>query len=290
MTRFSIPARSAARAMIAARIVGCRRPPRRPRKTGASGVRLLVRAQSGELLRERRCERLAPRLAALARADEDGGVGAIEVDVAPVEGDQLRAAKAGQHERHEHQPVALGEPPVAPRGPGRGLEQPLKLRRRKPVRHLPRLRGRFEIAERVRQTGATRVPAKEPAQEDEAPVVGGRGRVRPVAILVEVDDDHSFLDRALARAAALDPAQEVIENDAIRGHGALAAARARETTKPVVARRMKRTRRGSADVGAGGDADVAQALRDDREGGAPVTGPSRGAQGLPEPADRQAVG
>jgi hypothetical protein len=50
-------------------------------------VRLITRAPAGELVRERWRERLAPRLAALARANENGGLGAVEVDVAPVERD-----------------------------------------------------------------------------------------------------------------------------------------------------------------------------------------------------------
>ena len=66
--------------------------------------------QTRELAGERRGERLAARLAALAAADKQRGALGFEVEVAPVQREQLGAAKTGRDERQEDEPVALDKP------------------------------------------------------------------------------------------------------------------------------------------------------------------------------------
>jgi hypothetical protein len=71
--------------------------------------RLSCRAQERELTRERRRERLTPRLSALAAAHEQRWASALEIEVGPVECDQLGSAEAGLDERAQDEPVALSE-------------------------------------------------------------------------------------------------------------------------------------------------------------------------------------
>jgi hypothetical protein len=51
---------------------------------------------------------LAPRLAALAAADEQRPLASVELEVAPLERAQLGATKAGRDEGEQREPVALG--------------------------------------------------------------------------------------------------------------------------------------------------------------------------------------
>src|SRR5262249_3507775 len=101
--------------------------------------RLTSCTQERELARERRRERLAPRLAALASAHEQRGPPALEIEVGPVERDQLCTAKAGLDEREEHEPVALGERDRP--GSGAGSQ-----RRRGGARTLSRSASRLPVA------------------------------------------------------------------------------------------------------------------------------------------------
>lgn len=176
VTRFSIPARCAARRMIAARIVGCRRLPSRPQKTGAPAGGFPDRAQPGELARERSREWLAARPAALAAADEQRRPWPVELEVGPVDGDQLRAAEAGLQEREQNEAVALGEAGALPRRVLGRCQQPGELLLGQPVGLLLGLRRRLELEEGIGQPAAATEPAEEAAQKAEAAVVGGRRR------------------------------------------------------------------------------------------------------------------
>ena len=108
-----------------------------------------VGAEERELAGERRCERLAARLAALAAADEQRRPRSLELEVSPVERDQLRPAQARLDEREQDEPVTLGEARAPPRRVlGRG-EEAGELLLGQPVRLLLRLRRRL----RARGTG-----------------------------------------------------------------------------------------------------------------------------------------
>ena len=58
-------------------------------------------------------ERLATGLAALATTHEHGRQWAVEIEVAPLRLDQLRATQARSHQGHQHEPVAPDKPHLA---------------------------------------------------------------------------------------------------------------------------------------------------------------------------------
>ncbi len=66
-------------------------------------------ADAPELSCETGRHRLTPRLSALAAADEQRSLSSVEVEITPLEGAELGAAKAGRHEREQDEPVSLGE-------------------------------------------------------------------------------------------------------------------------------------------------------------------------------------
>jgi hypothetical protein len=120
--------------------------------------RLPGRAQKRKLVCELRCERLAPRLAALAAANEQRGPTALEVEVGPVERDQLGPAQAGLDEGEQDEPVALGESFPASGRVRSGGEHAVELRLGQPVGLLLRLRRALELDEGIGEAVAPAEP------------------------------------------------------------------------------------------------------------------------------------
>src|SRR5512133_522204 len=198
------------------------------------------RLQASELARQRPRERLPAGLAALAAADEQRRSRSRELEVGPVERDQLRAAQAGLDEREQHEAVALGEAaPSTRRVLGRG-QQPGELQLGQPVGLLLWLRRRLELEEGVRQTAAPAQPAEETAQQPEAAVVGRRRRSGPLLVGGEVVDDRPLFDDALASLVA--PGEKIVDRDPVGGDRALAAACRLQAAQPVVTRLTERER------------------------------------------------
>jgi hypothetical protein len=111
-----------------------------PAEDGIAWRRPLLVAELAQLLGELWRDRLAARLGTLALADEQRRALALEVDLAPIERDQLGAAQARLDEREQDEPVALGQTLPAPsRVLGRG-EQAGELVLGQPVGFLLRLR------------------------------------------------------------------------------------------------------------------------------------------------------
>lgn len=110
-----------------------------PAEHGCAGAGLDRGTQTAQLRRKRGLKRLAARLSALAAAHEQRGAVAVELEVAPVKRDQLRAAKAGGHERQQHKAIALGQPGPPPRRRRCGIQQARELLLGQPVGDLARL-------------------------------------------------------------------------------------------------------------------------------------------------------
>lgn len=100
-----------------------------------------------ELRRERRWKWLPPWLAALTSPHKQRRPPRIEVDVAPIQRDQLGTAEAGRDKRKEDEPIAFDEARPSPDWRVRCLEQSLELVWCEPVGFVLRLAGRVEVAE-----------------------------------------------------------------------------------------------------------------------------------------------
>ena len=233
MTRFSIAARSVARRMIAARIVGCSRLPSRPQKTGASpgGSRVGAEELSSSRASEGAsgCRRGLPPLPRRTSSDGRGPSSSRSAQSSAI---SSAAAKAGLNERQQDEPVAFGEAGAPSwRVRGRG-EQQRELLLGQPVGFLLRLRRRLELEERVGQAAAAAEPAQEAAQEAEAAVVGRRCRLGALLVGGEVVDDRRLLEDVPVTVAA--PGEQIVDRDPVGGERALAPPRRLEPPQPVV--------------------------------------------------------
>ena len=219
--------------MIPARIVGCSRLPSRPQNTGASAaaprssrIRASSRASDG-------ASWLPARLAALAAADEQRRQRPLELEVGPVERDQLRSAQTGLDEREQDDAVALCQACAPPRRVLRSSEEPCELLLGQPVRLLLWLRRRLELEEWVGRSASPAEPAQEPTHEAEASVVGGRSRIGAPLVVRQMVDDRRLLEDAEVAIAA--PREQVVDRDPVGGDRALASLGRLEPAQPVVA-------------------------------------------------------
>jgi hypothetical protein len=201
--------------MIPARIVGCKRLPSSPQKNWRVRGRAPFRSKERELASERWRERLSTRLAALAAADEQRRTRPFELEVGPVERDQLRPPQTRLDEGEQDEPVPLGEARASPGRVLGGGEEACELLLRQPVRLLLRLRRRLEIEERIGRPASPAEPPHEAAQESEAAVVGrGRGLGSPLVVGQVVDDRRLVEDAAITVAA---PGQDVVDRGPVGG-------------------------------------------------------------------------
>lgn len=107
----------------------------------------------------------------LAAAHEQRRARPVELEIRPVERDQLGAAEAGLDEREHHEPVTRRETGALTARMLRGGEETRELGPGEPVSFLLWLRRRLELEKRVGHPAAAAQPSQEPAQEPEAAVV-----------------------------------------------------------------------------------------------------------------------
>ena len=177
-------------------------------------------AQLPQLAGKTRGEGLAPRLAALAAADKQRLLAPVELEVAPLERAELGATQPGRDEGEQRELVTLREAGQVPLGPAGGIEQVSELLGGQPVALLARLWRRLKIEEGIGAAVPPADPAEEPAQEEEAPVVGRLRRARPLLVRAQVVDDRRLLEDA--PPARLRPVEQIVDRDSVGDERALA--------------------------------------------------------------------
>ena len=224
MTRFVSPARSAARPMIPARIVGCSRLPASPQKTGSisAGRRSPRSCRSSSASCE--AERLATGLGALAPADEQRRALAAEIQIAPVERDQFRPAQARLETSASKTSRSRSARPWRRRG---GCSAATSRRANSSSLNQSAsccgFGGGSSSRNGVRQAAAPAEPVDEAAQEPEAAVVGRRGGPGGPAGKRR-GGRRSSTPRRRFRPVAPTPVEQAVDRDPISRQGAFAGA------------------------------------------------------------------
>src|SRR4051812_38944494 len=113
-------------------------------------------------------------------------MGAVQVDVSPVDRHELRPPQTRYDECQEDKAISLRESLAVTPWRRRSCEKTRELLRRQPVSLLHRLAWRGEVEKWVGQSGATADPAEETPEQREAAVVRRRRRLGAFAIGVEV--------------------------------------------------------------------------------------------------------
>ena len=213
----------------------------RLQKTGVGRFGLARAAQSSQLAREARRQRLATRLAVPFRSGRAATARASRARGRAFERAQLGTAQPRRGEREQHEPVPLGEAGEVWLRPAGGVEQPSELLGRQPAALLAGLGRSIEIEERVGDAVAPAEPAHELAQQDEAPVVARLRRLRSLPARVQVIDDRGLSDDVAP--GRFRPLEQVVDRDAVadeRAPALLPGSRAGAASRlpPAAARRQ----------------------------------------------------